>query len=649
MAGKESDPKGSAGVAASSDQAPTGWPLSFQLKIPNPQGNTIPRRVWNHFLYRDPKNQTPRILYSKSKAESEQLAREFLKEPIVGFDMEWPWDSDKRSRLQDKVGLIQIASENKIALFHIGLHKGATTQDLIAPSLRQVIESDNIIKTGVGIMNADFSRLDRYFGLKPRAAFELSHLHRLVTFGAQQPDMVTTKLWALAKQVEEHLGLPLFKGKVRTSDWSKPLSRQQITYAADDAYAGLMLFHCMNAKRLAMNPVPPLPVLADRYGDGNLPLAGVSVRALLLQPQDKDGEIIVAKQFLTRASDGEDAQAHKAAHGKEPMNTKTTGQTLDYKPSDEAPANAQKDDESIAGLDKGLYQRLAQLRGELAKDESMPAYIIAHNTVLEDIARQRPLNIHELSQIKGIGQRKIQQYGPRIVGVVAQFVAERDVELSQPRTPSRGSKRRAMGTTAAGKEPCASPQLHTGLSFSLEQTTVAASRHPEDDSDSDPSAFGSPMKTPTTSQLKRRRMQDMPRAVSPTKAERPREPFASDFQRSISASSQLPRAPNASSSQAPAPTQSQRPPETLNPSALVFQKKLIAFSRMVTSKLQTKPQTPILSEAVAELIATQPPHTGQELLKIPGIVPLVRACAEAQVNLLDTILKWTPVPASNPG
>jgi len=82
-------------------------------------------------------------------------------------------------------------------LFHIGLHAGNTSEDLIAPSLRKIIETPNIAKVGVAILNADFSRLENWFHLKPKGAFELSHLHNLITFGPEHPELITTKLKAL--------------------------------------------------------------------------------------------------------------------------------------------------------------------------------------------------------------------------------------------------------------------------------------------------------------------------------------------------------------------------------------------------------------------------------------------------------------------
>src|SRR5690242_9908622 len=103
------------------------WPLSFKITPPPQQGfeafglstaNGKPKkRWWSHLLYRGPNNERVKILYSKTKADSELLAKQFLREKIVGFDMEWPWDDWRRPNLlQNKIGLIQVATEDKVAL-----------------------------------------------------------------------------------------------------------------------------------------------------------------------------------------------------------------------------------------------------------------------------------------------------------------------------------------------------------------------------------------------------------------------------------------------------------------------------------------------------------------------------------------------------
>lgn len=293
------------------------WPVSFVLTLPQPSQAEAARGkpVWfSYDLYRGPRNRKPELLYAKTREESESVAYyKFLEEPhrILGFDLEWPCyiTDDQRAPLQHRVGLITIASEDKVALFHIGAHDGNTYQELIAPSLRSIIESDDFIKVGVNILSADFERLRKWFGLRPQGAVELSHLHNLITAGDDQLGSCTTKLCSLEKQVKLHLDLPLDKGnsRVRTSNWSrKVLSKEQRLYAANDAYASLMLYHYLEARRLAMDPVPPQLLWHERYGwfqhiPGRKP-------ELLLQLDDEvenDGFVKVVKVSDWSASDCE--------------------------------------------------------------------------------------------------------------------------------------------------------------------------------------------------------------------------------------------------------------------------------------------------------------------------------------------------------
>ena len=218
-------------------------------------------RYWTHEQYYGPCGETVKIHYCKTKAESERVATLLSREPILGFDVEWKPRGGRG--IKNNISLIQLACEDKIALFHVALHEGQTVDELVAPTLRKILESPKIIKTGVAIFHADGRRLQRFMKLNPRGLFELSYLHRLIKYHGYWPEKVNKKLVSLANQVSEHLGKPLFKGSVRVSDWTKPLSRDQIRYSAADAYAGFCLFHAMEAKRLTMVPPPPRPAFAE--------------------------------------------------------------------------------------------------------------------------------------------------------------------------------------------------------------------------------------------------------------------------------------------------------------------------------------------------------------------------------------------------
>jgi len=65
-----------------------------------------------------------------------------------------------------------------------------------------------------------------------------------------------------------------------------------------------------------------------------------------------------------------------------------------------------------------IYQALAEWRSCKANEENLPAYIIAHNSMLARIARIHPGTVKELNAIKGFGERRINKYGKEIIALI---------------------------------------------------------------------------------------------------------------------------------------------------------------------------------------------------------------------------------------
>jgi ATP-dependent DNA helicase RecQ len=76
------------------------------------------------------------------------------------------------------------------------------------------------------------------------------------------------------------------------------------------------------------------------------------------------------------------------------------------------------------GQTQTLYEALRLWRLAEAKGQSIPPYVIFHDSVLRDIAAFRPVNLEELAQIKGVGASKLERYGQRVLGVLAAGVPE---------------------------------------------------------------------------------------------------------------------------------------------------------------------------------------------------------------------------------
>ncbi|KUL87316.1 hypothetical protein ZTR_03360 [Talaromyces verruculosus] len=225
-------------------------------------------QFWSYNQYKTPEGGKIGIHYCKNLEHAERAAALFSGSKLLGFDIEWKPQAQTTSGIKSNVSLIQIANEERIALFHIALFKGNEIHDLVPPSLKKLLESTDTVKVGVSI-KADCSRVRRHLDIDIKGQFELSHLYKLVKYGSTQPKMVDRRSVNLAQQVEELLGLPLRKDSdVRKSDWTKPLDYTQVQYAASDAYACICLHRTLEAKRKALNPVPPLPAFAEL----NLPI-----------------------------------------------------------------------------------------------------------------------------------------------------------------------------------------------------------------------------------------------------------------------------------------------------------------------------------------------------------------------------------------
>ena len=69
-------------------------------------------------------------------------------------------------------------------------------------------------------------------------------------------------------------------------------------------------------------------------------------------------------------------------------------------------------------VDEDLLARLRRKRRDLAKANSVPAYVVASNRTLVGIAATRPVSKQALYAIHGMGPQRIEQYGDTFLDVV---------------------------------------------------------------------------------------------------------------------------------------------------------------------------------------------------------------------------------------
>ena len=74
-----------------------------------------------------------------------------------------------------------------------------------------------------------------------------------------------------------------------------------------------------------------------------------------------------------------------------------------------------------APADADLREYLREWRRGIAKEQGVPAFVVLHDTSLDEICRQNPTSIAGLLNISGIGERKAQTYGQQILAALQNY------------------------------------------------------------------------------------------------------------------------------------------------------------------------------------------------------------------------------------
>jgi ATP-dependent DNA helicase RecQ len=72
-----------------------------------------------------------------------------------------------------------------------------------------------------------------------------------------------------------------------------------------------------------------------------------------------------------------------------------------------------------------LWEDLRRLRLEIANDKGIPPFVIFHDKTLAEIVSRLPQTLDELSDIYGVGQKKLDTYGKQFLDVVIKHVKNR--------------------------------------------------------------------------------------------------------------------------------------------------------------------------------------------------------------------------------
>ena len=78
-------------------------------------------------------------------------------------------------------------------------------------------------------------------------------------------------------------------------------------------------------------------------------------------------------------------------------------------------------DSAPAEANPALAEYLREWRRTMARENKVPAYVVLHDSTLEELCRRRPANFPALKQVPGIGEKKADVYGAEILQILQNF------------------------------------------------------------------------------------------------------------------------------------------------------------------------------------------------------------------------------------
>jgi ATP-dependent DNA helicase RecQ len=99
--------------------------------------------------------------------------------------------------------------------------------------------------------------------------------------------------------------------------------------------------------------------------------------------------------------------------------------------------------------DEALFEKLRELRKQLADAHGVPAYVIFSDVALRHMARQYPTDRAAFLRISGVGEKKLEDYGSAFMDAIRAFLKDnpqKSFEAESP-PPARFRPRRMNATT----------------------------------------------------------------------------------------------------------------------------------------------------------------------------------------------------------
>jgi ATP-dependent DNA helicase RecQ len=98
----------------------------------------------------------------------------------------------------------------------------------------------------------------------------------------------------------------------------------------------------------------------------------------------------------------------------------------------DGPKKTQFQQQSWEGADRGLFDHLRSWRRQVAEEHHVPPFIIMSDRVLVELSRVRPTSPELLKQVRGIGEKKLADYGLPLTKRIADYCTEHHISTDIP-------------------------------------------------------------------------------------------------------------------------------------------------------------------------------------------------------------------------
>ena len=137
------------------------------------------------------------------------------------------------------------------------------------------------------------------------------------------------------------------------------------------------------------------------------------------------------------------AEGWKALRGREKV--------MLVKPAEDPRPSRSAAYEGTAQYDKGLFEELRVLRKRLAEERKVPPYVVFGDVSLRHMAAVYPRSREEFMRIHGVGEAKLDEYGPEFVEVIRGYAGSQGV-VAPTDSPPPGNGRSGGESNCGGDD-----------------------------------------------------------------------------------------------------------------------------------------------------------------------------------------------------